>query len=141
MNEIGRAQKWIYDKLEADSDIANVVGARIYANQAPEGAAFPLILFSYQSGFDTRGIGTCRIQTNPIFQIKVICEGAPGSSILLVADRIDVLFQEAVTEISEEYVFSSRREQPLQYAEPKPGSAEFYTHTGGLFRLVVYPEA
>ena len=141
MNEIGRAQKWIYDKLVADPDVEDVIGTRVYANQAPEGVDFPLILFSFQGGFDTRGNGTCRIQTNPVFQIKVICESAPDDDVLLVADRIDELFQEAVTEISEEYVFSSRREQPVQFAEPKPGSAEIYTHVGGLYRLVIYPEA
>lgn len=141
MNEIGRAQKWIYDKLSVDPDIVGAVALRIYANQAPEGAPFPLILFTYQGGFDTRGNGTCRIQTNPVFQIKVVCEGSPDDAARLVADRIDALFQEAVTEISESYVFSSRRDQPIQYAEPVPDSAQILTHVGGLYRLVIYPEA
>lgn len=141
MNEIGRAQKWIYGKLSVDPDVLGAVALRIYANQAPEGVQFPLILFTYQGGFDTRGNGTCRIQTNPLFQIKVICEGAPDGAARLVADRVDTLFQEAVTEISEEYVFSSRREQPIQYAESVPDSAQILTHVGGLYRLVIYPEA
>lgn len=141
MNEIGRAQKWIYGKLAADTDIAGVLGARIYADQAPKEAAAPYIVFGLQGGYDTRGLGTVRIQTNPVFQIKVICAGSPTAAVRLVADRIDVLFQEAVTEKSESYVFSSRREQPLHYVESDPGSASRYTHTGGLYRLVIYPEA
>lgn len=141
MNEIGRTQKWIYDRLVADADVVGAVGTRIYTSQAPEGATFPLVLFTYQGGPDTRGLGIVRIQTNPLWQIKVICAGAPDDAVRLVADRIDVLFQEAVTEISESYVFSSRREQAIFYAEPVTDSAEFYTHTGGLFRLVIYPEA
>ena len=141
MHEIGRAQKWIYDKLSGDTDVAEAIGTRIYADQAPEDAADPYIVFSLQGGFDTRGVGTVRVQTNPVFQIKVVCAGAPTDTVRLLADRIDELFQEAVTEPSEDLVFSSRREQPIHYVESQPDSASRWTHTGGLYRLVIYPEA
>lgn len=140
-HEIARAQKWIRDKVAGDDSIIGVVVDRIYADRAPVGADVPFVLFSFQSGFDTRGNGTVRIQSNPTFQIKVVSEGPITDDVLLVADRLDTLFQEAVTEISESYVFSSRRLQPLSYVEPRPGSTSYYTHTGGLYRLVIYPEA
>lgn len=142
MNELLLAQKWIYDKLSNDGELGAIVTPdRIFANQAPEDPIYPIIIYAFQGGFDTRGLGVVRIQTNPLFQVKVICYGAPDESVRAVAHRIDELFQTAVTEPSEEYIFSSRREEPISYPEPMRESSRFYTHLGGIFRLVIYPEA
>lgn len=139
-NEIHLAQKWIYDKLAAASDVTAAVSTRIYRNQAPEGAALPYVLFNFQAGSDVRGNCTRRLMTLPLFQIKVICKGAPTSAINTAVNKIDSLFQEAVTETSESYVFSSRREFPIEYIEPWRDSGGFFTHYGGAYRLVIYPQ-
>jgi hypothetical protein len=141
MNEIGRAKKWIKSKLAADGETAGIVETRIYTNESPKATKYPYIFFNLQGGFDTRGAGTVRIQSNPVFQIKVITDGHPDDNDRTVADRIDELFQNAVTEISDGFVFSSRREQPIDYPDPKPDSSGFFTHLGGLYRLLIYPEA
>lgn len=140
-NELSRAQKWIYDVLVADAEAIAIVGTRIYHGQAPKGTAYPFVLFSFQGGADTQGVCTVRIQANPVFQIKVVADGNPNQQARDVADRIDELFQAAVTQISDGYVFSSRREQPVNYTEPKPHGGGHYTHLGGLYRLAIYPEA
>lgn len=140
-NELPLAQKWIYDKLTGDSEAAAIIGTRVYHGQAPKGAALPYVLFQHQSSFDTRGNGICRVQSNPTYQIKVVCDGNPNSDARTVANRIDQLFQEAAAETSQSYVFSSRRMSPLCYPESKTGKDGFYTHLGGLFRLAIYPAA
>lgn len=140
-NELTKARKWIYETLVNDAATTAIVGQRVYPNKARAGTAYPLIVFSHQGGPDTQGVCTVRIQANPIFQIKVICDGDPDQSARDVADRIDELFQTAVTQILDEYVFSSRRIQPIDYPEPKSNGGGHYTHLGGLFRLVIYPEA
>jgi hypothetical protein len=142
MNEIHRAQKWIYDKLAADADVIAAVEDRIYSDQAPEGAGLPFVLFNLQSGgLDTRGNNTRRLMALPLFQIKIVSEGLSSSDVLAAVDAIDGLFQEAVTEESEDFVFSSRREFPINYIEPKRDSSGFFTHYGGAYRLFIYPEA
>lgn len=140
-NETVLADKWIYAKITGDASSAAIVSTRVYADQAPENPTYPIIVYNYQAGFDTRGNGICRIQSNPLYQIKVVCRGAPSASVRTLVNRIDTLFQEAVAEVSESYVFSSRREMPLRYIEPERDSSHFFTHVGGLFRLVVYPQA
>ena len=140
-NELLKARKWIYETLVNDAATTAIVGQRVYPNKARAGTTYPLIVFSHQGGPDTQGVCTVRIQANPIFQIKVICDGDPDQNARDVADRIDELFQTAVTQILDEYVFSSRRIQPIDYPEPKPNGGGHYTHLGGLFRLVIYPEA
>lgn len=141
MHELGRAQKWIYGKLTGAAAVTAAVGNRVYAEQAPEKTLLPYVIFSHTGGFDTRGVGTVRIQTNPVFQIKIVCAGAPTDAVRSALDALDDLFQTAVAEPSETLVFSSRREQLVYYVESVPGSADQYTHTGGLYRLVIYPEA
>jgi hypothetical protein len=140
-NELSKAQKWIYDTLVNDAETTALIGQRVYHGQARAGTLYPLIVFSHQGGPDTQGVCTVRIQANPIFQIKVICDGNPNQQARDVADRIDELFQTAVTQISDGYVFSSRRIQPIDYIESKPNGGGHYTHVGGLFRLLIYPEA
>lgn len=140
-NELLKAQKWIYDTLVNDAATTAIIGQRVYHGVAPKGTAYPFIVFSHQGGPDTQGVCTVRIQANPVFQIKVISDGNPNQSARDVADRIDGLFQEAVTQISDGYVFSSRRTQPIDYVESKPNGGGHYTHLGGLFRLVIYPQA
>ncbi len=141
MNELPLAEKWIHSKLAGDSEITALVGVRIRAEEAIQGWAFPYVLYSHHAGFDTRGNGTVRIQTNPTYWIRVVCDGNPKEDARTVAHRIDELFQEAVTEVSDGYVFSSRRTEPRKYPEPKKGKSGFYTHLGGLFRLAIYPAA
>jgi hypothetical protein len=142
MNEIHRAQKWIRGKLAGDAQITAVVGTRIFADQARELADFPYVLFAMQTGGqDTRGVGTVRLMSLPLFQIKVVTDGPPSADVYTVADRIDELFQNAVTEISDSFVFSSRRESPVEYPEPKRDSSEFFVHYGGSYRLYIYPQA
>lgn len=140
-NEIHRAHKWIYDKLAAAANVTAAVSTRIYRNQAPEGAAYPFVIFNYQSGSDVRGVCARRLLTLPLFQIKVICKGHPTSAVNTAVDAIDTLFQAATAETSESYVFSSRREFPVEYVEPRRDTGEIFTHYGGAYRLVIYPSS
>lgn len=146
MNELHRANKWIYDKLVADSAIVAAVEDRIYAERAPEAAEYPFVLFNLQSGGqDTRGNCTTRLMAKPLYQIKLITDElaneTDSAAILAAVDAIDTLFQEAVTEISETMVFSARREFPIYYQEPKQNSSGLFSHYGGAYRLFIYPEA
>jgi hypothetical protein len=143
-HEISRARKWIYDALKADGTLAALIGGasnpRIYFGQAPEKAVYPFVLFNLQAASDVQGLCLPRVATSPVFQVKVICDGPPSADVRTIADRIDLVLGQAVTQISESYVFSGRRIQPLEYIEPKRDSSSYYTHSGGLYRLLVYPQ-
>ena len=143
MNEIQRAEKWIYDKLSGAASVTAAVSTRIYGEAgAPERAAFPYALFNLQTGGnDVRGNNTVRLMSAPLFQIKIVTDGAPTSAVRTAVDALDDLFQEAVTEVSEGFVFSSRREFPIKYPERKVDSAGYFTHYGGAYRLFIYPVA
>src|SRR5579885_2353500 len=113
MNESGRIKHWIKSALGADQQLVEVVGQRIFADQAESGTQFPYIVFSLQTGAsgDIQGPGTARILTRPIYLIKVVCEGSPTDTVRLAADRIDEIIGKAVNQSDLGFNFSARRNE------------------------------
>lgn len=138
MNEVPRAEKWLYGKLSGDATLSTAVGGRIYGYLAPQGTAYPLVLFNLQGSRDVQGPGTNRTQTELLYQVKVISKGPHDASARTALDRIDILIGQAVHDRCDGYLFSARREQTISYHEPN-GDIRFQ-HTGGLYRIYCYPQ-
>lgn len=144
MNELPAAENWIHDKLAGDSEIASVVGARVYKYALPQSPIYPLITYSLASDSDFQGLGTVRILTRPLYLIKVISKGAPSSLVNLAADRIDeivgkVVKDSFVSTAGDVFAVSSRREAAVQFMERDPTVAgTIYFHLGGLYRLELF---
>ena len=139
MNELSRANKFIYTQLAATAAVTSVVSNRIYARKAPQRATFPFVLYSVQSpGADTQGVGKARILTNPLYQIKIICKDNPDANINTAADAIDDLFQQVTHALQDDVRISTYRQAPLEFTEDTPNSSEVYYHLGGLFRFHIY---
>lgn len=90
--ELVRVEQWIYQTLAADPTIAGIVGTRIYADYAPQGAEFPLILFAHIGNVDTvRAWNNGRMAKN-IFLVRAVDEGSSiAGNLKTVADRFDPL--------------------------------------------------
>jgi hypothetical protein len=138
MNEISRTEKWIFGKLSGDSALNTAVGGRIFGYIAPQGTGYPLVLFNLQAGRDIQGPGTSRIQSELLYQVKVISKGPADANTRTALDRIDELIGKAVHNLSDGFLFSARREQPINYHETN-GDIRFQ-HTGGLYRIYCYPQ-
>lgn len=138
MNELSRANKWIYGKLAANATITGIVATRIYARKAPKDAAYPLIVFNFQGASDSQGVGTARVLTRPLYQVKVICKNNPDDTVYTVADEIDELIGKGIHELQSDVRISSRREAPLEYIEDTPNSDKSFFHLGGLYRLSIH---
>jgi hypothetical protein len=90
--ELVRVEQWMYQTLAADPTIAGVVGTRIYADYAPQGAVFPLVLFAHIGNVDVvRSWNNGRMAKN-IFLVRAIGLGSTVTGNLkTVADRFDPL--------------------------------------------------
>lgn len=140
VSEIQQAKKWIYDSLHANSDIAAAVSTRIYSDYVPEPPAdrvFPYVLFNFMGGFDVDALGTSRLLSQPLFQVRVVCEGRPDATIRKIDKRIDDVLQNAVYQLSGDYYFSARREQPIDRPELDASTGKHYANLGGLYRLYI----
>lgn len=144
MNELPAAENWLHDRLVGDTEIASVVGGRVYKYALPQQPIYPLITYSLAADTDFQGLGTVRIITRPLYLIKVISRGAPSSLVNLAADRVDEIVGKVtkdtfVSTAGDMFAVSSRREAAIQFMERDPAVAgNIYFHLGGLYRLEVF---
>lgn len=140
VSESQQAKAWIYAALFANADIASAVSTRIYSDYAPDAPAsrvYPYIIYNFMGGIDVDGLGTNRLQSQPLFQVRVVCKGRPSASTRKVDKRIDTVLQNAVYQLSGDYYFSARREQPIDRAELDATTGIQYHNLGGLYRLYI----
>lgn len=135
MIEVLRVDQWLYATLTGDATLAAAVSTRCYSDVAPQGAAFPLLLFTMMDGTDVMGVGTARIMVNAIYQVKVIGQGSSYSPLKPIADRIDAVLQGKTGSVVDGVILACTREQPIRYMEIA-GETQ-YRHLGGLYRVFV----
>lgn len=136
VSEIQQAKKWIYDSLFANADIAAAVSTRIFASVADStsAAVFPYCLYTHLAGPTVDGLGTVRLLAMPLFQIIVVSDRSPDTTVRKVEKRIDDIFQNAVHQLSGDYYFTSRQEQSVDRIFTDATGRSFYS-LGGLYRL------
>lgn len=140
VSEIQQAKTWIYGALHGNADIAAAVGTRIYDSYVPEPPAsrtFPYIVFDFLGGLDVDALGTARLASRPLFQVRVVVEGRPSTTAKLVDKRIDDVLQVASYQPSGDFYFTARREQPVDRHEYDAGTGKHYSNLGGLYRLFI----
>lgn len=138
VTEIQQAKAWLYSVLSGNAEITARVGTRIFADFVPEPPAnrvFPYIVYNFMAGNDIDGLGVNRLVSNPLFQVRVVVEGRPTTAARLVDKRIDTVLHNAVHQLSGDYYFTARREQPIDRTELDASTGKQYSNIGGLFRL------
>lgn len=129
----------IRDLLAADATLTTALGGtKIYADQAPQGTAFPYVILAFLSSPDTEVVGGYRVHTRPLYLVKAVTEGNSWSTAGTIADRIDdVLQQAAGTRPAQGIeVQSIVREGIVRYIETPP-QGQPIRHYGGQYRCFV----
>lgn len=133
MIESARIDEWLYTLLSGDTTLTNQIGQRIYNLQAPQDAALPFVIFGYMQGIDVQGVGTARVMSSVVYQVKAVDEAESFTTAKGIADRLDALVQGASGSVSDGQILAARREQIIQYVETDVGIQ--YRHLGGLYRI------
>src|SRR5580765_1409819 len=82
----------MYTTLAADATVAAAVGMRIYADEAPQEATFPMIIFAHIGNVDVLRSGANGRMAKNIFLVRAIDKGSStAGTIKTVADRFDPL--------------------------------------------------
>ena len=135
VSEIQQAKKWIYDKLSANVDIAAAVGTNIFADTIPVSPRpGRYILYNLMAATDVDGLGTNRLITSALFQVRQVNVGAPDTTARRVDKRIDDVLQVQVSQLSGDFYYSSRRESVVDRAEYDSANVRYH-NLGGLFRI------
>lgn len=135
------AAAFLFTRLSGSTVLTELVKGRVYNRQAPERAAFPLVIFAFMSGLDTEQAGSGgRVLYRPLYQVKGVTEGGSFQTAARIANAIEAALVGAKgTAQFDGHGFHFRgcyREQPLEYDEISEGVR--YQHVGGLYRLILY---
>jgi hypothetical protein len=131
----------LYGKLAGDSTLNTGLGTpptgyskSIYYEVAPEGAAYPLVIFNKQSGMPTEAFGDPSALENDIWLVKAIARDTSADPAETAAARIITLLNDAALSISGATLCYLRRQSDVDYSEVADGTV--FRHCGSLFRLV-----
>lgn len=133
--ETTRVEAWLDGLLKGDSTLNTAVGGRIYGYLAPQDAAVPYVIYSYQRGHDVFGVGTARIMAHTAYQVKVVGQTKSFVALETIANRLDIVLQGASGSVVDGEILACVREQPISYVETDSGVQ--YRHLGGLYRIIV----
>lgn len=134
VTEVQQAKKWIYDKLSANADITTAVGTSIFADSVPTPRPTRYILYNLMAATDVDGLGTNRIITSALFQVRGVNTGTPDTTARLLDKRIDDVLQVQVSQLSGEFYYSSRRESVVDRPEYDAANVRYH-NLGGLYRV------
>ncbi len=137
MQESARVEEWLYTVLSGDAALAALVSG-VYGYLAPQGTASPWVTFSHQAGTDVMVVGTARIMTNFLYQVKATGSGESMAALKAVADRIDAVLQAASGTVSDGRIISCVREQDLVMVETDLSGTR-WNHAGGIYRIYAQP--
>lgn len=130
----------LYGRMAGDTTLNNLLGApaddyakAIYYEVAPEGAAFPYVIFSKVSGtprYALKALG----YDNEIWMVKGVDRSDDSDPVETIATRLDALLTDATLSISGKTHLYLRRESDVDYAEVTDGVR--YLHAGANFRFM-----
>jgi hypothetical protein len=134
-DESSRVAQWIYETLNADEAITNIIGTdNIWELPAPPDGTYPMVVFHLLSEVDVRtGSGAYRIMVNQLWVIRAVYAAQSYDDAITIADRIDALFDRADGAADGASIFSSVREYGFRQADEDSGYQ--YRHLGGAFRI------
>jgi hypothetical protein len=90
--ELARVEQWMYTTLAADTTVSSIVGTRIYADEAPQQAAYPMVLFAHIGNVDIIRTGGNGRMAKVIYLVRAVGLGSStAGNLKTVADRFDPL--------------------------------------------------
>lgn len=131
----------LYGKLAGDTTLNNLLGSpasgyskSIYHQQAPSGAAYPLLIINKQSGVPTEAFTDPSALETDVWLVKAIDRNATADTAEAASARVAVLLNDSALTISGATTLYLRRQSDVEYQETNDGV--IYRHAGSLFRLV-----
>ncbi|GIW06360.1 MAG: hypothetical protein KatS3mg060_1165 [Dehalococcoidia bacterium] len=134
--ELVVARRWIRSVLAADSGpsgVWTVLGGRVRARRAVQGAPYPQLVLTVPAATDLLGVGGTRVWTNLLVDCRLISEGNNSEAASALAARIDQLLHRGSGAPVGGRVWACVREFPFEYSEVVEGRE--YLHVGGRYRL------
>lgn len=131
--EMAAARQYLYGALHGDATLMALVHDVWPGGSAPEGTAFPFVVFQFMSGVPYAAVGAYRIWNNMVWLVKAVGETADISALDTIVARIDTLLQRGSGTPAAGTIWSCVQETTIEY--PETISGKQYRHLGATYRL------
>jgi hypothetical protein len=128
--------RWLYQMLTNDVALQTLVQGKVFAYRAPEGTAFPYVLFQLQSSDLDSRIGETRLASRGRWVVKAVGKGSDFLPLRSIASRLDEVISGGSGLTMDGVIVACVREQPLEMLESSD-SGEDYGHLGGIYQITV----
>lgn len=89
------ADRWLFTQLTTDTQLATLLGGRVYVDVAPLGINYPLAVMTFIAGQQVGNASADRVMDDEVWQIAVWTNQANYTSIETAADRIRTVLHKA----------------------------------------------
>lgn len=134
MDESSYVATWLYGALSGDVTIAGLASV-VSEDPAPQGSAYPVLVFSLISAIDVQVHNAIRIMVDSLWDIKAVDQNASYSRARSIMNRVDTILHRASGTVTDAVVYSAVREQIFRFTEIDDGKP--YRHLGGQYRIHV----
>ena len=129
--ELVTVETWLYTRL---ANNAVGVSDRVYADVAPRGSTFPLVIYQLQTPKDVMTLSGVRIMTRGTWIVKAVMPTQSFGDLSEIAELIDSrLHRQRYTIAGEGIVLACVREAPFKMTEVTDGLPIRYL--GGMYRI------
>lgn len=125
--------------LAGDSTLNTLVGGRIYSEEAPQGAAVPMVVFAHLGGSTSVRTLNGHVLTS-LYMVRAIDDGESFDGVVTaVADRIDTVLTvgDQGTVVDGVRITKCRIDQPHQRKDASEGVPIVYM--GAIYRVYYQP--
>jgi hypothetical protein len=127
-------ETWIRSQLLGSEDLEEIVGERIYADQAPQGAQRPFVVYQMLSAVDDNTGDARRDLTTCIYQVKVVDDGEDKLLAAQAAELVDDTLHDK-SDTQGGIVIDCVREEMINLPVFDRETARHYRQVGGLYRI------
>ena len=124
----------LYTKLNATSGVTSAVSTRIYHEQAPPDAAYPLVIFNKMAGTKTRAFSTPNAFNREVWLVKAVDRSTTSNTVDAIAAAVDTALDGGTISVSGKKLADLTHVGDVEYLEPV--GDQTYRHSGQTFAVI-----
>lgn len=137
MNPVEAVETWLYTTLAAHAGLTALVSTRIYADEAPQGAALPYVVFqAFTPAGHTLGGGDYIQMTSIDYLVKAVTESRSKATSNSIMQQITSALHDQQGTVSGLTIDST---ELAVYPLPRVEAGKQYKTLAGRYRLLVRP--
>lgn len=131
-------EQWLYGILSADSQLMALAPGGVHSEALPQEIARPAVVYRFQGGNDTAGVGATRILSRLDYLIEAIVDRGQEQAARDLSARLDDVLQASSGQTANLRVYMVDRQAPFRQPEEENGQIR-YQRAGGIYRITVRP--